>query len=111
MSYERNGGKLHGNISRNGYGNAIIGRYGVCFEEDIRRFMFERAYHITGFGCTGEVCTNSQGEKGQCAVPKRLENCGKVSVRIIRLTLVIKNSYTYCKSLLALEAKYYYACP
>ena len=28
-----NGGKLHGNISRNGYGNAIIGRYGVYFEE------------------------------------------------------------------------------
>ena len=26
--------KLHGNISRNGYGNAIIGRYGGCFEED-----------------------------------------------------------------------------
>ena len=25
--------KLHGNISQNGYGNAIIGRYGVCFEE------------------------------------------------------------------------------
>ena len=34
-----NSGKLHGNISRNGYGNAIIGRYGGCFEEDIRRFM------------------------------------------------------------------------
>ena len=29
------GGKLHGNISRNGYGNAIIGRYGGCFEEGI----------------------------------------------------------------------------
>ena len=69
---KRNGGKLHGNISRNGYGNAIIGRYGGCFEEDIRRFMCDRAYHITGFGCTGEVCTNSQGEKGQCTVPKRL---------------------------------------
>ena len=27
-----NGGKLHGNISQNGYGNAIIGRYGGCFE-------------------------------------------------------------------------------
>ena len=26
-----NGGKLHGNISWNGYGNAIIGRYGGCF--------------------------------------------------------------------------------
>ena len=33
---KRNGGKLHGNISRNGYGNAIIGRYGGCFEEDHR---------------------------------------------------------------------------
>ena len=31
--------KLHGNISRNGYGNAIIGRYGGCFEKDIRRLM------------------------------------------------------------------------
>ena len=30
-----NGGKLHGNISRNGYGNAIIGRYDSCFEEGI----------------------------------------------------------------------------
>ena len=32
---KRNGGKLHGNISRNGYGNAIMGRYGGCFEEVI----------------------------------------------------------------------------
>ena len=30
---KRNGGKLHVNISRNGYGNDIIGRYGGCFEE------------------------------------------------------------------------------
>ena len=59
-------------LSRNGYGNAIIGRYGGCFEEDIMRFMCDRVYHITGFGCTGEVCTNSQCEKGQCTVPKRL---------------------------------------
>ena len=32
---KRNGGKLHDNISRNGYGNAMIGRYGGCFEEGI----------------------------------------------------------------------------
>ena len=32
---KQNGGKLHHNISRNGYGNAIIGRYGGCFEECI----------------------------------------------------------------------------
>ena len=28
---KRNGDKLHGNISRNGYGNAIVGRYGDHF--------------------------------------------------------------------------------
>ena len=32
---KRNDGNLHGNISRNGYGNAIIGRYGGCFEVGI----------------------------------------------------------------------------
>ena len=69
---KQNGGKLHGNISRNGYENAIIGRYGDCFKEDIRWLMCDRAYRITGFGCTGEVCTNSRGEKEQCTVPKRL---------------------------------------
>ena len=56
--------ELHGNISRNAYGNAIIGRYGGCFEEDIIRLMCDRAYHIAGFGCTCEVCTTSRGEKG-----------------------------------------------
>ena len=63
---------MHGNISRNGYRNTIIGRYGGYFEEDIRRFMCDRAYHIMRVGCTGEVSTNSEGEKGQCTVPKRL---------------------------------------
>ena len=35
VTIKRNGGKLHVNISQNGYGNAIIGRYGGCFEEVI----------------------------------------------------------------------------
>ena len=30
---KRNGGKLHGNISRNGYGNAMIGMYGGCLRK------------------------------------------------------------------------------
>ena len=43
---------------------------------------------------------------------REASNGGKVRVCIIHgLTLVIKKSYTYCKSLLALEAKYYYTCP
>ena len=34
-SHETERWELHGNISRNGYENAIIGRYGGCFEEGI----------------------------------------------------------------------------
>ena len=108
---ERNDRKLHGNISQNGYGNAIIGRYGGCFEEDIRRFICERAYHITRFGCTGEVCTNSQGEKGQCTVPKRLENCGKVSVRIIHGLNISHKELTYLlQKFISYRNKVLYTC-
>ena len=32
---KQNGGKLHRNISRNAYANAMIGRYGGYFEEGI----------------------------------------------------------------------------
>ena len=38
----QNGGKLHGNISWNGYGNAIIGRYGGCFEEGMVGLWYRR---------------------------------------------------------------------
>ena len=64
--------KLHGSVSQNGYGNAMIGRYGGCFEEDIMWLMCERAYRLTGFGCNDEVCTTSPGDIGQYTVPKRL---------------------------------------
>ena len=40
--------KLHGNISRNIYGNAVIGRYGGCFEEDVWAYgfwMYWRSMH------------------------------------------------------------------
>ena len=74
--------------------------------------MCERVYHITGFGCTGKVCTHSRGEKGQGTVPKRLANYGKIGVRIIHgLTLVIKNSHTYCKSLLRPRSKALHRMP
>ena len=47
------------------------------------RLMCDRAYRITGFGCTGEVCTNSRGEKGQCAVLERLAMVEGRKVHII----------------------------
>lgn len=66
--------------ARNSYGNAVVGRYGGCFEEDIIWLMCERANHPTGFGCTGEVCTKSRCEKWQCTAPKRLANIWEVEV-------------------------------
>ena len=87
---KRNGGKLHGNISRNGYGNAMIGRYGGCFEEGI-------------------MWVYDTGEK--CAVLERLamvEGCE--CVLSMDSTLVIKNSYTYCKNLQVIENKVLRAC-
>ena len=68
---------MHGNISRNGYGKAIIGRYGGCFEERNRSgLMHQRNLRGTRVDSKG----------------------GRVRVCIIHgLTLVIKNSHTYCK--------------
>ena len=58
-----NGGKLHGNISRNGYGNAMVGRYGVlswqnwfkeCLEAQVVSLLGEKnlasdVYYTTFF--------------------------------------------------------------
>ena len=61
---ELDGGKLHGNISRNDYGNAIIGRYGGCFEEDIRRLMCDRAYRIRGLDAPAKFALTLKVRKG-----------------------------------------------
>ena len=39
---------LHGNVSRKGYGNALIGRYGCCLEEGYNEAYDDRAYHAKG---------------------------------------------------------------
>ena len=46
--------KLHGNISRNCYGNAIIVRYGGCFDERYKEgLMHRRKLHGTGVASKG----------------------------------------------------------
>ena len=75
---ELDGGNLHGNISRNGYGNAIIGRYGGCFEEGIWYLRKVRGI-------------------------REASNGGRVRVRIIHglnishkeLTYLLKKSFSY----------------
>ena len=39
---------LHGNVSQKGYGNALIGRYGGCFEEIYNEAYDDRAYPAKG---------------------------------------------------------------
>ena len=69
---------MHGNISRNGYGNAMIGRYGGCFEEGIW-WVYD----------TGKVRGIREASNG-----------GRVRVRIIHgLNINQKNSCTCCKNL------------
>ena len=83
---------MHGNISRNGYGNAMIGRYGGCFEEGIWW-----VYDI--------------GEK--CAVLERLAiNGGRVRVRIIHGLNISHKELTYLlQNLLVIVTKYYAHAP
>ena len=74
MSYERNGGKLHGNISQNGYGNVIIGRYGGYFEEGYMvGLMRQRKLHGT----------------------REASNDGRVRVRIIHGLNISHKELTY----------------
>ena len=53
---------LHGNISRKGYGNALVGRYGGCFEEGYKDYD-DRAYHAKGLDVPAKVDANSRSEK------------------------------------------------
>ena len=55
---------LHGNISRNGYGNAMIGRYRGCFEEDIMRLMYDRAYHAKDLDAPAKFAPTLKMRKG-----------------------------------------------
>ena len=58
------GEKLHGNISQNGYGNAIIGRYGGCFEVDIRRFMCDKGIVSRGLDAPAKFAPTLKVRKG-----------------------------------------------
>ncbi len=86
---------LHGNVSQKGYGNALIGRYGGYFEERYNEDYVWQSVSCHGFGCIGEVCTNSPDEKWQCTVPKRLAKYGWWKCQQSNTHISLKNSYTY----------------
>ena len=55
---------LHGNLSRNGYRNAIRGRYGGCFGEDIARLMYDKAYHAKDLDAPAKFAPTLEVRKG-----------------------------------------------
>jgi hypothetical protein len=56
--------KLHGNISRNGYGNAIMGRYGGCFEEGIRSLCAKERIISWGLDAPAKFAPTLEVRKG-----------------------------------------------
>ena len=63
-SSKRKRWKLHGNISQNGYGKAIIGRYGGCFEEDIIRLCVMERIISRGLDAPAKFAPTLKVRKG-----------------------------------------------
>ena len=104
---KRNGGKLHGNISRNGYGNAIIGRYGGCFEEDVWNSV---SYH----GVWMHRRSLHQLSRWERAMhdTEEASNDGKVKVCIIHGLNISHKELTYLsKNLQVIKTKHYVHAP
>ena len=55
---------LHGNVSRKGYGNSLIGRYDACFEERYNDAYDERAYHAKGLDAPAKYAPSLEVRKG-----------------------------------------------
>src|SRR3954466_12913753 len=79
---------LHGNISRKGYGNALIRRYGGCFEERYKEDYDDRAYHAKVLDAPARWTPTLIMRRGQCTVPKRLANMRRWKCQLSIPTLV-----------------------
>ena len=86
---------LHGNISRKGYGNALIGRSGVCFEERYKEVCDDRAYHAKGLDVPAKVYANSQSEKEAMHGTEEASKYEEVEGSTFNTHISPKNSCTY----------------
>ena len=92
--------ELHDNISRNSYGNAVVGRYGGCFEEDVQAYVQENKRKSShGFWMYWRSMHNSQCEKRAMHSTEEASKFGWWKCQNRSLTLVKKNSQVYCKQL------------
>src|SRR4051812_5642096 len=91
---------LDGNVSRKGYGNALIGRYGGCFEEGYKEAYDDRAYRAKGLDVPAKVDANSRSENKAMHVTwkaSKIWEGGSVNFGILTLVrrihaLIIGNS-------------------
>ena len=86
---------LHGNISRKGYGNAQIGRYGGCFEEGYKEFYDDREYHANGLDVPAKVDAKSRSEKEEMHGTGEARKYEEVEVSTFNTYISPKNSCTY----------------
>ena len=105
---KRDGGKLHGNISRNGYGNAIIGRYGGCFKEV---YMWKSvSYH----GVWMHRRSLHQRSRWEWAMhgTEEASSDGRLRVRIIHGLNIIHKELTHLlQKSTSHQSKVLHACP
>src|ERR1041385_2317496 len=91
---------LHVNVSRKVYGNALIGRYGGCFEEGYNEAYDDRASRAKDLYVPAKVDTNSRSEKKAMhgtGEASKIWVGGSVNFRILTLVrrthaLIIGNS-------------------
>ena len=55
---------LPGNVSRKGYGNALRGRYGGCFEEGYNEAYDDIVYHAKGLDAPAKYVPTLEVRKG-----------------------------------------------
>src|SRR3954463_10560522 len=86
---------LHDNISQKGYGNALIGMYGGCFEERYKEFYDDRAYHANGLDVPAKVGANSRSEKKAMHDTGEASKYEEVEVSTFNTYISPKNSCTF----------------
>ena len=55
---------LHGNVSRKGYGNALICRYGGFYEESYKEVYDDKTYHAKGVDAPAKFAPTLKMRKG-----------------------------------------------
>ena len=86
---------MHGNLSRKGYGNALIGRYGDCFEEGYKEVYDDRAYRAKDLDVPAKVDANSQSEKKAMHDTREASKYEEVEVSTFNTYISQNNSWTY----------------